>query len=85
MKFLTCLIILILFSCNDHQKKDAKLKEADFVISGDTTQIDKSIKPNKEISKEYANQRFRKVTVEKIASNKFRIQGEAQIFEANFN
>mgnify|MGYP002795133947 CR=1 FL=1 len=85
MKFITCLIILILFSCNDHQKEDEKLKVNDVVISGDSTQIDNPIKPNKEVAEEYANQRFRKVTVEKIASNKFRIQGEAQIFEANFN
>jgi len=85
MKFMTCLIILLLFSCNNHQQKEDKLKETDFVISGDSTQSDKSIKTNKEIRKEYANQRFRKVIIEKIASNKFRIQGEAQVFEANFN
>ncbi|WP_081661834.1 Gmad2 immunoglobulin-like domain-containing protein [Gillisia sp. JM1] len=85
MKFIACLLMLLLFSCNNHQQKDEKLKENDVVISADTTQSDKSIKPNKEITKEYANQRFRKVRVEKIASNKFRIQGEAQIFEANFN
>jgi len=85
MKFITCLIILLLFSCNDHQKKDEKLKVNDVVISGDSTQIDNPIKTKKEIAEKYANQRFRKVTVEKIASNKFRIQGEAQIFEANFN
>lgn len=79
------MIILLLFSCNNDQQKDEKLKVNDVVISGDSTQIDKPKRPNKEITKEYANQRFRKVTVEKIASNKFRIQGEAQISEANFN
>lgn len=85
MKFITYLIILLLFSCNNHHKKDEKLKVNDFVISSDTTQIDKPIKTNKEITKEYSNQRFRKVIVEKIASDKFRIQGEAQIFESNFS
>jgi hypothetical protein len=76
---------LLLFSCNNHLKKDEILKVDDVVISDDTTQIDKSIKTNKEINKEYSNQRFRKVIVEKIASDKFRIQGEAQIFESNFS
>ncbi|WP_051119575.1 Gmad2 immunoglobulin-like domain-containing protein [Gillisia sp. CAL575] len=85
MKFITCFIILLLFSCNDHQKEDEKLKVNDVLISGDSTQIDNPIKTKKEIAEKYANQRFRKVTVEKIASNKFRFQGEAQIFEANFN
>ena len=85
MKFITCLIILLLISCNNLQKKDEKLKVNDSLISGDTTQIEKSIKTNKEITKEYSNQRFRKVIVEKIASEKYHIQGEAQIFESNFN
>ncbi|CAM4015389.1 Gmad2 immunoglobulin-like domain-containing protein [Gillisia hiemivivida] len=85
MKFIAYLILLILFSCNNQHEKDEELKDNDLVISGDSTQIDKPIKTNNEIAKEYANQRFRKVIVEKIASDKFRIQGEAQIFEANFN
>jgi len=35
--------------------------------------------------KVYANKRFKDVTVEKVEANKFRIKGQAQIFEANFN
>ena len=32
----------------------------------------------------YSNERFREVNVQKIDSNRFVIQGKAQIFEANF-
>lgn len=83
MKSITCLVILLLFSCNKHHKEVTKGN--DFLISGDTIQTAKPIKTNKEITEEYSNQRFRKVWVEKIATDKFRIQGEAQIFEANFS
>jgi len=83
MKFITCLIILFLFSCNNHHKEDSK--ENDFLISGDTTQTANPIKTNKEITEEYSNEHFRKVIVEKVAADKFRIQGEAQVFEATFS
>jgi hypothetical protein len=33
----------------------------------------------------YANKRFKDVTVEKIADNKYRIKGKGQIFEASFS
>jgi hypothetical protein len=82
MKSLTCLVLILLFSCNKHHKEVTKGN--DVLILGDTIQTDKPIKTNKEITKEYSNQRFRKVMVEKLATDKFRIQGEAQIFEANF-
>ena len=41
--------------------------------------------PDTITEKKYSNARFREVTVEKIAENKFRVKGEAQIFEANFS
>ena len=33
---------------------------------------------------EYANQRFKEVTIEKLGAGKFRISGKGQIFEASF-
>jgi hypothetical protein len=36
-------------------------------------------------AKIYSNQRFKEVTVEKIAEHKFLVQGKGQIFEASFN
>ena len=35
--------------------------------------------------KQYSNERFKEVTVERIDENKFRIRGKGQIFEASFN
>ena len=33
---------------------------------------------------EYANSRFKEVTVQKLSENSFRVKGKGQIFEANF-
>ncbi|HEX8332858.1 MAG TPA: Gmad2 immunoglobulin-like domain-containing protein [Segetibacter sp.] len=35
--------------------------------------------------KVYANKRFKDVTVEKVGTNKFRVKGKGQIFEASFS
>jgi hypothetical protein len=83
MKSMTCLVVLLLLSCNKHHKEVTEGN--DVLISSDTIQTDKPIKTNEEITEAYSNKRFRKVMFEKIAADKFRIQGEAQIFEANFS
>lgn len=77
MKTITtlCLFAILLFSCNT---KKSDNNETDTT----TTETTQTEKPEK---KQYANDRFRKVTVEKVAEDKFRIQGEAQVFEANIN
>lgn len=82
MKSIACLVILLLFSCNKHPKEVTNVNDG--VVSDDTIQTAKPISTDKEIAKEYSNQRFRKVKVEKMG-DKFHIQGEAQIFEANFS
>ena len=83
MKQTIWLLTLLLFSCNK-QSKDVT-KNGGTLVSIDTVQKVKAISPEKEIAKEYSNERFRKVTVEKVAEHKFRVQGQAQIFEASFN
>lgn len=77
------LLPLLLFACNK-EKSDAS-KNIDTIISTDTAQVVQHIEPQKTIVKQYANQRFRQVTLEKVADNKFRVQGQAQVFEATFN
>jgi hypothetical protein len=77
------LILLLLFSCN--KKAGEVTKSADSVISADTAKFIKPTSQKKEIINEYSNQRFRKVTVSKVAEHTFRIRGEAQIFEASFS
>jgi hypothetical protein len=48
-------------------------------------QIDPADEKPKLAPKVYANKRFRDVTVEKIAANKYRVKGKGQIFEAAFS
>ncbi len=83
MKSTICLLILLVFACNKQNSDGAKSGAA--LVSSDTAQIAKSIQPQEQIAKEFSNERFRQVTLEKIDGNKFRVQGRAQIFEANFS
>ncbi len=61
------------------------------VDRGDTSVVDKPLassksdQPKSETPIQYSNERFRKVTLQKIDNSKIRIKGEAQIFEATFN
>jgi hypothetical protein len=49
------------------------------------TTVIKDEKPEIHLQKQYSNERFKEVTVERIDENKFRIRGKGQIFEASFN
>lgn len=83
IKSTTWILTLLLFACNDPKNTDSK--SGDTLVSNDTVQISEPIEPKKEIAKEFANERFRQVTIEKKDGNNYRVQGQAQIFEANFN
>ena len=84
MKTITtlCLFAALLFACTT--KKSEEATPVSTTIATDNTDTEKPtvILPE---TKKYANDRFRKVTVEKVTEHKFRIQGEAQVFEANIN
>ncbi|MEJ7625917.1 MAG: Gmad2 immunoglobulin-like domain-containing protein [Ferruginibacter sp.] len=79
----TFIIITILFfiGCSEKHKEDQEitniekfsenLNNADSIIIGEV--------------KKYSNERFRNVSLTKLANDSFRITGEAQIFEANFS
>ena len=73
-------LIILFVSCNKESKTIPKIK--DQLPDKDT--VTTSL-PDTITEKKYSNERFRAVTVEKIAENKFRVKGEAQIFEANFS
>ena len=85
MKLKTTLWILclLLFACNN-SKKEAGFEE-DILVKSDTLEKSKAKEAEKEIPKEFSNERFRHVSLEKLDGNKYRAKGEAQIFEANFN
>jgi len=83
MKSTIWILILLISACNNQNSVDSKI--GDTLVSSDTAQIAKSIEPQKQIAKEFSNERFRQVLIERVDENKFRVQGQAQLFEANFN
>lgn len=79
MKLLYIILILLFFACNDSQKKDELTQVAT------TTQITEKVITENLQFKTYPNERFRNVVVESLGENKFKIHGEAQVFEATLN
>ena len=80
MKWIIMFLIILFVSCNKENKKIPKIKDKFPDKDTVTTALSDTI-----TEKKYSNERFREVTIEKIAANKFRVKGEAQIFEANFS
>jgi hypothetical protein len=78
------LLLIILFTaCN---KKEVTTGEDQKIVKiSDTVQPNKKPVSSNITVKEYSNERFRNVTIEKINDNTFRVKGEGQIFEASFS
>lgn len=71
--------ILLLVSCNNTERnEESTLPETIQPISD-------SKEKETNVSETYANNRFKEVTVENLGNHKFRIRGEAQVFEATIN
>ena len=88
MKWIYFLSVLLLFSCKkqDTIETNDALKTSDTINTSDTLRLpNKTPSDTLAVSKEYSNERFRKVTVEKVGDNQFRVRGQGQIFEANFS
>ncbi len=75
-------VLFVLFACHK-QKSNENINDKNLVQ--DTVLFKQTEKIEKEKVKEFSNERFRKVSVEKLEGNKFRIQGEARVFEATIN
>lgn len=74
---LICIAFLaVIFSACNGEKKDSVKKSPETVPHSSTT-----IAKQKVVN---SNERFKAVTVVKLGKSKFRVRGEAQIFEANF-
>nr|WP_294924488.1 Gmad2 immunoglobulin-like domain-containing protein [uncultured Flavobacterium sp.] len=80
MKWIIIFLIILFVSCNKESKTIPKIKDK----FPDKDTVNTSL-PDTITEKKYSNERFREVTVEKIDANKYRVKGEAQIFEANFS
>ena len=80
MKWMLVFSILLLISCD---KKSKTVPQPEVNVAVTDTVDKKSVDTIP--TKKYQNARFREVTVEKVTAEKFRVKGEGQIFEANFN
>lgn len=78
-KVLWILLSITLLACND-SKKETNITTEIVTDTTKPTSTDEVV-----AKKEFANERFRKVTFEKLPDNKFRVIGEAQVFEATIN
>ena len=85
MRWTILLSTLLLFACNKKKTQRNTIVNDTLITTPETTNVVKAEKPENLIPKQYSNERFKEVTVERIDENKFRVRGKGQIFEANFN
>ena len=78
------LFIVLLFSCNDNKTSRTTVTEDSTATPIPQPPIDTTV-TGSVVLRQYANARFREVTVEKIQENKFRVRGLGQLFEANLS
>lgn len=85
MRILMLLLLTSLVACNSNPEKNELTKTDSMVTIIDTSSAPTLIEADNAVSKKYNNDRFREVYVEKISENKFRIRGQAQMFEATIS
>lgn len=85
MKWTILLSALLLFACNKKETQRPTVVNDTLITIPETNKIVKVTKQENLLPKQYSNQRFKEVTVERVAENKFRVRGKGQIFEASFN
>ena len=86
MKWTILLSAILLFACNKKETQRTDVVNDTLITTPpETTKVVKAAKPENLLPKQYSNERFKEVTVERIDENNFRIRGKGQIFEANFN
>lgn len=86
MKVFYVMFLSIVIGCNANAPQNETSVESDTVNADDQANPnDDSIETAAPIPKVYSNERFKDVTVERLAEHKFLIRGKGQIFEASFN
>jgi|SRR5690606_29854472 len=85
MRIIYVLIVGCLFSCS-RSPKDIKTDTDSYPQEnkGDSTQVIDEKQPDSLPIASYSNERFKEVTVKKVAEHKYVVEGKGQIFEANF-
>lgn len=90
MKQVCFLFLLFLLACNNDEESGSKVHRVDNTATtagSDTARLPAGAiedGPPKPALKAYANERFRNVTVQPLDAHRFRVSGQAQIFEARF-
>lgn len=85
MKWTILLSAILLFACNNKENQRTTVVDNTLTTIPETTKVEKVEKPKDLLPKQYSNERFKEVTVERIDEKEFRVRGKGQIFEANFN
>jgi hypothetical protein len=85
MKWTILLSAILLFACNKKETQRTTVVNDTLKATPETTKVVKATKQENLLPKQYSNERFKEVTVERIDENNFRVRGKGQIFEANFN
>lgn len=84
MKWTIFLSLILWVSCNLSEDKNTTTDVDTLDISPDTSVIEEDINLYPP-SEPHSNNRFKDVTVERIAEDSFLVKGQAQIFEANLS
>jgi hypothetical protein len=86
MKVFAILLVVCLSACNGRGREANENKAGDSLPHkvDSTDAAETPVSAGSDAVKTYSNARFRDVTVQEIDSGRFVIQGQAQIFEANF-
>ncbi|TDE07682.1 Gmad2 immunoglobulin-like domain-containing protein [Flavobacterium sandaracinum] len=85
MRWTILLSAVLLFACNKKETQHPTVLNDSLMNIPETTKLVKPSTPENSLPKQYSNERFKEVTVERIDENKFQVRGKGQIFEANFN
>ena len=80
MKWTFLLSAILLFACNKKENQRSTIVNDTLITIPEITTVIKDEKPEIHLPKQYSNERFKEVTVERIDENKFRIRGKGQIF-----
>jgi len=85
MRWTILLSVVLLFACNKKETQHTIVVNDTLITIPETTKVVKPEKSEILLPKQYFNERFKEVTVQRIDENKFRVRGKGQIFEASFN
>ncbi|MFV8269756.1 Gmad2 immunoglobulin-like domain-containing protein [Flavobacterium sp. GT2N3] len=85
MRWIILLSALLLLACNKNETQRTTVVNDTLITAPKSPKVIRAAMPENLLPKQYSNERFKDVTVERIDENKFRVRGKGQIFEANFN